>query len=103
MKSIRFDRADIEMRQAAIVLAISQEPWAESVRCNPMDYRGLGWHWFNYPDFKISIQKDEFGSFQQAMEQTQDALAHNVHYVIIRPDPNVPEGWMELDTDRKIR
>ncbi len=92
MVKIRFDRAGIHMRKAAIVLAISQEPWAERVRCNPVDYHDLGWLWFNYPDHKVAIMKDEFYGFQEA----SDPLEPNIHCVTITPDPGVPEGWMML-------
>jgi hypothetical protein len=97
MVRIRFDKAGIKLREAAIILAINQEPWADRVKCSLEDYHSLGWLHFNYSDHKICIMKDEFGSFEQFQTQDVVDLAHNVHYVIIRPDAHVPLGWMELD------
>jgi hypothetical protein len=97
MVRIRFDKAGVKLREAAIILAINQEPWAERVKCSLEDYHSLGWLWFNYPDHKICIMKDEFGSLEQLQTQTSADFAMNAHYIIIRPDRDVQEGWMELD------
>jgi len=87
------------MQDAAIVLATSQDKWAEYLRCSLYDWHWANGQWIGSPNLKIAVEKELYGSFEELQSgAAPSSLA--VHYIIVRPSRRVDEGWIELDIPR---
>jgi len=81
------------MKEAAIALATSQDPWAETVECSPQDFYMLGFWDVPYVVMQIRIEEDI--SFEEP-ELPLDPSYVAGHKIIVRPSDDIPVGWVEL-------
>ena len=94
IEKLRFDKSRISLQDAAIVLATSQEPWAEYLWCSLLD-------WFDHPwarrscDLVVAVMFDDHWSFHHDWEKDPFYLTA-YHKIMIRPSSDVPPGWISL-------
>jgi hypothetical protein len=92
VRRLRFDKSGIHLRDAAIILATNQEPWASYVDCSLEDYYTLGFWYNHYPEFVLAIMTDDALSFlgRDSVESI------GIHKVIVRPVRDLSAGWVAL-------
>lgn len=96
MKSLKFmlhpGRNQVNLLSAAILLAINQEPWADTVLCSSYDFLSAGYH----PMVRsYSIPLPE-GSSAALFEQGIVPEDCHFHRLYLRLDDKVPEGEVWL-------
>ena len=92
MERLRFSDAQVKLQDAALLLAMNQNPWADEVRCSPYDFLVVG---YRADRVTLSVMLPNAWASSYEFDAPTDRY-HIDHKVMLVMDDDCPIGEVRL-------